>query len=317
MSSSKRPVIKFFGLGGRGVSALNLIRDRGLRDSAGPIFPLLITANSDLQDLSSSKAQIKIQVGAKSLKGVGAGGMFEEGKKGLLEVLPEISSLLAISDLVILISGIAGGTGSTLSLVAKSLNARPEKPVLFAVTFSPFSWEDYREPLAQKALKDLRAQTPGVLDIPNAKVSEIYPELSTQAIKKKIDEAFYRAMGAIASVCEKADFLKILTKKGQTGLGYADVSGPDRALQALEAAIQHPLMGGFTLKEAKGAIICISCFPKVKESEQKAITRRVQELIGSSGDFVVGSVQDERLLDQNAVKVTILATGLSEAKKKS
>ncbi|MDR1576673.1 MAG: hypothetical protein LBT86_00380 [Deltaproteobacteria bacterium] len=310
-SVKKKPVVKVFGLGGRGVSALNYLIDKGLQG------PVLVAANTDLQDLRSSKAPIKIQVGAKALKGLGAGGNPENGKKGLSEILPEIVGLLVGADLAVLISGLAGGTGSALPMVTRSLAARKEKPLMLAVTFSPFDWEDFRAPVAQKALRDLRNCGAVVLDIANARICESYPELSLLAAKKKADEAIYRVMSALTYFSDKDDFLKVLAKKGLAAIGYGEASGAERAKQALDSALAHPLMSGFSLKDARGVLVNVVSSHRAKESEIKTINRQIQDGVGQNVEIVSSVVVDDKVADPESLRVTVIMTGLVEGRRKS
>ncbi|MDR1083734.1 MAG: cell division protein FtsZ [Deltaproteobacteria bacterium] len=307
--------IMVMGLGGCGNNAINYMVRSGLK---GPVF---IGANSDLQALNPCLAARKVQLGVKTAAGHGCGGNPVIGRKCAEENLDEILKTLEDSDMVFLMAGLGGGTGSgAIPVVAQALTKLDSQPLVVGVVTRPFPWEDYREPLADEVITELRRYCNSVIIIPNARLCELDPDLPFMQAKALVDDILYRAVCSITELIENsgeinvdfADVCKIMTKKGSAIMGFGEASGEKRAQRALEMAITNPLMSETSLKGAKGVLVNITGDRSTPNGEVQAINKLVHREIGQGVEFICGFVVDDSLKDTNTLKVTVVATGLDQ-----
>ncbi|MDR0550328.1 MAG: cell division FtsZ family protein [Deltaproteobacteria bacterium] len=307
--------ISVMGLGGCGTNAISFMVRSGLK---GPDF---IGANSDLQALNLCLAKKRIQLGVKTSGGLGCGGDPEVGRVCAEESKQELLDSVKEAELVFLMAGLGGGTGSgAIPVVAEDLGKLEQQPLTVGVVTTPFPWEDCRFPLAEKVIQELWRTCNSVIVIPNAKLCELYLDLPFLKAKEKIDEILYFAVSGVSYLIEKdgemnvdiADVAKVMSKRGSAIMGYGEASGEKRAQLALEMAINNPLMSNVSLKGAKGVLVNITGDENVKNSEINLIKNLVREEIGPGVEFSSGFVIDSKLTESNRLIVILIATGFDQ-----
>lgn len=304
--------IKVFGIGGGGGNAVNRMVESGIK---GVEF---ITANTDAQDLRRSLASVRLQVGEKITRGLGAGGNPIIGRQAAEETREQIKEVLTGADMVFITAGMGGGTGTggapVVAEIAKSLNI-----LTVGVVTRPFAFEHrVRASQAEEGVKQLREYVDTLLIIPNERLFAVIDE------KTRFQEAFRIAddvlRQAVQSICDVittpgeinvdfADVRNIMTGAGKAlmGLGYAE--GPGRTLQAAQKAITSPLLEDVTIDGAKGILVNITGSRDLRIQEVKEAMGLIHEAVSPDAHVYFGQVFDDTLGER--VKVTVIATGLT------
>lgn len=277
-----------------------------------------IVANTDAQALNASKAEIKIQLGVKSTKGLGAGANPELGKRAAEEDLSKIMDHLEDADIVFLTGGMGGGTGSgALPVIARALR---EKNILtIAVVTKPFSFEGKRRAtIAQQALENLKKEVDTLLVIPNQKLLEVVDQkLSLIDSFALINDILNQSVMSIADIIAKpghinvdfADVRTIMKDMGLAVMGTGRASGQDRATKAAHNAISSPLLENMSIKGAKGVLLNISGGTNLSLYEISAAASVISEQADPDASIILGSVIDPQLVDE--IIITVIATGFN------
>jgi cell division protein FtsZ len=302
--------IKVVGVGGGGSNAVNRMVNAGLD---GVEF---IVANTDLQALKLNAAPIKLQIGAKLTKGLGAGADPEVGRQAALEDTDKLIEALDGADMVFVTTGMGGGTGTGAAPVIASL-ASELGALTIAVVTKPFRFEGRkRQVQAEKGLEELRECVDTVITIPNERL------LATIARSTSLNEAFTSADDVLRQAIQGISDLILVP--GMINLDFADVKtimagmglaimgtglseGSDRAMQAAHAAISSPLLEDASVKGARGVIINVtggSDLSLIEVSEASAI---IQEAAHEEANIIFGAVVDPKM--EGKVKITVIATG--------
>jgi cell division protein FtsZ len=288
---------------------------------SGLTSPDYIAANSDILILNACKAEKKIQLGVKTSGGLGCGGDHEVGKQCARENLKEVLDSLKGADMVFLMAGAGGGTGSgAITVVAEALAKLDAPPLVVGVVTTPFPWEECREDLSNAVIKDLKRDCNSVIVIPNVKICELFAEERFLKAKEKVDEILYRAVSGVSYLVENrgiinvdfADVVTVMAKKGSAIMGYGEASGEDRARLALEAAINNPLMSNVSLSGAKGVLVNVTADKGLKVGEMALIKRLVSEAVGPGVEHICGFMVDDELATTKVLKVIIVATGIDQ-----
>lgn len=303
--------IKVLGIGGAGNNIIN-----GMLKHEYDSNIEFIAANTDSQALEHSIAPTKIQLGVKLTKGLGSGANPEVGKRAAEEDLDKLIELIGDADLVFLAGGMGGGTGSgALPVVARALRERGILTVAFVT--KPFVFEGKRrERVAQQALKDLHDCVDTLIVIPNQKL------LDTNSADIPMIEAFELINGILNQSVKGISY--IITKSGHINVDFADLraimkdmgravmgtgraSGPDRAVQATQAAINSPLLENMSIAGAKGVLINVSGGPNLSLQEINQAASVIYEQADPDANIILGSVIDASAGDE--LTVTVVATG--------
>ncbi len=302
-------VIKVVGVGGGGNNAV----DRMITDNMNGVE--FVAINTDIQDLSKSKSQTKVQIGEKLTRGLGAGGNPEIGQKSAEETKEEIQKALNGADMVFITCGMGGGTGTgaapKIAEISKSLGI-----LTVGVVTKPFNFEGKkRMSNAEKGIADLKKFVDTLVVIPNQKLLAIIDKkTSMQDAFKKADEILRQGVQGIADLISKdgainldfADVKTIMENKGIAHMGIGYGKGEDKCEEAARAAIQSPLLET-KINGAKSVLINFTGDSSLGLLEVDEAANLIREAIDPEAEIIFGSTINDELKDE--VVVTVIATG--------
>ncbi len=307
--------IKVIGLGGGGGNAINRMVESGVK---GVEF---IAANTDLQVLNTSKADVKIQIGATLTDGLGAGGKPEVGKESAVESKKEIEDALSGADMVFITAGMGGGTGTGAAAVVAEI-AQGLGALTVAIVTKPFSFEGKRRmENALAGIEELKKHVDTLIVIPNDRLREIIDK-STPMLEafKEVDNVLRRGVQSISDLIavvglvnlDFADVKAVMEKSGRAIIGIGIGMGEDRALEAAKQAVSSPLLET-SIEGATDAIINITGGVNLTLFEAEQAAEVVRSAANTDINTIFGSVINENLNDE--VIVTVIATGFDKSKK--
>jgi cell division protein FtsZ len=306
-----KPVIKIIGMGGGGSNAVNRLIELGLQDVE------YIAANTDLQALHQSMAPVKVQLGPRCTRGLGAGGKPQMGEAAAEESYKELLAVLAGADMVFLTAGMGGGTG-TGSIAVAARAAREVGAVTVAVVTTPFSFEmGRRQQNAREGLAQLQPYAHTLITVPNDRLLHIAPKNLT------LDLAFHLADDVLRQGIQ--GIAELVTQSGLINVDFAHVrqivqvgggalmsigfgEGENKARKAIEQALHHPLLESISLESATGIIANFTGGPGLTFLEVVEAMEYLQSLTNNQADIVPGVIQDPRM-DYRA-QVILVITGL-------
>ena len=308
-------VIKVIGVGGGGSNAVNYMKLQGIR---GVDF---IVCNTDAQALAHSPVETKIQLGADLTEGLGAGANPEVGEKAALESYEVIQAALqSQTKMVFITAGMGGGTGTGAApVIAKA--AREMGILTVGIVTAPFAFEGgLRQRQAEAGVEKLKENVDSLIVINNNKLREVYGNLGFKAGFNKADEVLATAAKGIAEVIthhysvniDLRDARTVLHNSGTAIMGSAKASGPNRAMTAVQDALDSPLLNDNHIHGARHALLLIvsgSGAHEITFDEIGEINDYIQDQAGRQVDIIMGIGEDEQLND--AVQVTVIATGFS------
>ncbi len=310
--------IKVIGVGGGGGNAVNtMIRSK----LDGVEF---IAANTDIQALKFSEATVKIQIGTKATRGLGAGANPDVGRNAAMEDQSTIAEVLNGSDMVFITCGMGGGTGTgaapVIAKIAKELGA-----LTVGVVTKPFAFEGKkRSKHADVGVDSLRENVDTLIVIPNEKLLSVAgketPMIDTF---KMADEVLLQAVKGISDLITipgliNLDFADVRTIMGEMGMalmGTGVGQGDNRANEAAQKAISSPLLENVSINGATGIIINITGPSDMTLFEVNEASKLIQQEAHEEANIIFGAVIDEKLKD--ALRVTVIATGFNKETKKS
>jgi len=311
--------IKVVGAGGGGGNMLNYMVEHNVN---GEIE--LICANTDSQALRTNKAPIKIQLGKELTKGLGAGMDPEVGKAAAEESFDELKKVLEGSDLVFISAGMGGGTGTgaapVIARIAKELGA-----LAIGVVTKPFKSEGkLRTKLAEQGFEELKKECDSIVTIQNQKILSI---IDRKAGRKEsfnlVNKILYQAVIGISNMIiscgeddinvDFADLKKVMSHKGIALMGTGDASGDGAAFEALNKAIESPLLDDVNIEGAMGLLAHFTMNENYPFAEIDEAMASVEEKAGDEAHVIVGLTTDNSLADDE-IKVTIVATGFEKEK---
>jgi cell division protein FtsZ len=310
--------IKVIGVGGGGCNAVN----RMIRAKVEGVE--FITANTDLQALKLSQAPVKLQLGAKLTKGLGAGANPEVGRKAALEDTEKIIEALEGADMIFITSGLGGGTGSGAAPVVASL-ASELGALSVAVVTKPFAFEGKRRMLqAEQALQELIGAVDTVIVIPNERLMETVERGTSFFDAFRIaDDILRQAVQGISDIItvpgiinrDFADVKAIMSGQGYAVMGTAVATGTNRAVDAANRAIASPLLEDNSIQGAQGILINISGSSSLTLHEVHEASSVIQKAAHENANIIFGAVQDDAMKD--TIKITVIAAGFKDANKKN
>ena len=301
--------IKVIGVGGGGGNAVNRMIEAGIK---GVEF---IVANTDLQALNASKAPIKIQLGSKLTRGLGAGANPEVGRDAALEDHEKLLDVLEGSDMVFVTTGLGGGTGTGAAPVVASL-AIELGALTVAVVTKPFNVEGKKRMMqAERGLAELRGCVDTIITIPNSKLREVEEKITIMDAFRRADEILLQAVQGITDLIttpgiinlDFADVTTVMRGKGVALMGIGSAKGPDAASKAMRAALDYKLLEEDSIKGAKGAIINVTGSEDMPLGEVEDAIRIVEEEADDNADIIWGTVFKPGMEDE--IRVTVIATG--------
>jgi len=300
------------GVGGGGNNAVNTM----VENKQGIIQ--FIAVNTDNDTLKLSKADIKLQIGEKLTKGLGAGGNPEVGEKAAEENREEIAQALKGADMVFVAAGMGGGTGTGAAPVVASI-AKEMGILTVGVVTRPFNFEGKRRAnAANEGIERLKEQVDALIVIPNDKLLGLV-EKNTSILEafRIADDVLRQGVQGISDVivvpglinCDFNDVKAIMQNTGYAHMGSGRASGENRAEEAAKLAISSPLLET-TIDGAKGILLNITGGKNLTLLEANQAAVIVQEHVDPDVNFIFGVVIDDKLDDE--VNVTIVATGFSD-----
>jgi len=306
-----QPRLLVVGVGGAGGNAINEMIDSGLQ---GVEF---IAVNTDAQDLKSSKAKGRIQIGLNLTKGLGAGAKHDIGQAAADESLNEIINTLQGANMVFITAGMGGGTGTgaahVIARAAKELNI-----LTVGVVTLPFLYEGpSRMRRAQQGLEELRKHVDTIIVIPNQNLFKIANEQTT------FEESFNLSnnvlMQGVQSVTDLmvrpgivnldfADVETVMASMGKAMMGTGEAEGEGRAAKAADMAISNPLIDDYTLKGAKGLLVNITGGKDLKLFEVDEVVNKIRAEVDPEAEVIIGAITSSEL--DGKIRVSIVATAL-------
>lgn len=313
------PIIKVIGVGGGGGNAVNYMYKKKIKD-----VDFVIT-NTDRQALLESPIPVKIQLGATLTGGLGAGMDVTFGKNAALESEDEIKAVMGGSTkMVFITAGMGGGTGTgaapVIAGIAKSMGL-----LTVSVVTAPYSWEGSQKlEQAMSGIAELQANSDTVLVVLNDKLEELFEDMPLSRAFAQADDILLNAVKSISEIITTSgtintdfrDVERVLKGARQSVMGTSEAEGPDRALIAIEKALDSPLLNDREISGAQSIIVTIATSSK-KEAvvrEQRVITSYVTEKVkGTHSLFKLGTITDESLGEN--LRVTIVASGFDKGGK--
>ncbi|MHB8655361.1 MAG: cell division protein FtsZ [Terriglobia bacterium] len=307
--------IKVIGVGGGGGNAINRMIAAHVE---GVEF---MVANTDVQALEASQAPIKIQLGVKLTKGLGAGANPEIGRRAALEDTEKIIDALEGADMVFVTSGLGGGTGTGGAPIVASL-ARELGALTIAVVTKPFAFEGKRRMTqAEQGLAELSEAVDTVICIPNERLMQFVDKGTSFFEAFRIaDDILRQGVQGISDIItitgiinrDFADIKTIMKGMGYAVMGTAIASGGNRAVEAANRAISSPLLEDASINGAQGILLNITGSSKLTLHEVHEASTIVQQAAAENANIIFGAVHDESMKD--SVKVTVIATGIKPDK---
>lgn len=302
--------IKVIGVGGGGGNAVNRMIAAGV---AGVEF---LAANTDCQALGSNRAGVKLQLGMKLTKGLGAGANPEVGRSAALEDSEAVLEHLQGADMVFVTAGLGGGTGTGAAPVIANL-AREMGALVVAVVTKPFAFEGRRRRLqGDEGLAALRQVVDTVITIPNDKLLHTV-EKGTPLAEAFLmaDDILRQAVQGISDLItvpgeinlDFADVKTIMSGMGMALMGTGIAEGEHRAVEAAQRAISSPLLEDTSIHGARGVLINITGGEDMSLHEVSEAAHIIQEASDPDANIIFGTVIDRAM--QGRVKVTVIATG--------
>ena len=310
--TDKSAVIKVIGVGGAGCNAVNRMIDADLR---GVQF---IAVNTDQQALNRCNAEVKIQIGEKLTRGLGAGGNPEVGQRSAEESLDEVIDIIEGSDMIFITAGMGGGTGTGAApVIAKA--SKDMGILTVGVVTKPFSFEGKkRKDQAELGLTYLKKYVDSLVFVPNDKLLQNC-ERNTTMIEafNMADDVLRQGVQGISDLISEealinvdfADVKSVMTDRGIAHMGVGHGTGENRAKDAVTAAVESPLLET-TISGAKAILLYVAGGYDLGMQEVSEIATAVQEQADKEAILIFGSAVSEEMKDE--VSVTVIATGFGE-----
>ena len=304
-------VIKVVGIGGGGVNAINRMIDVGLK---GVEF---IAINTDAQHLLMSDADVKLDIGRKTTKGLGAGMDPDKGREAALDHAEDIEEMLRGADMVFVTAGEGGGTGTGAAPVVAKI-ARDLGALTIGVVTRPFSFEaKLRSAQADVGIENLRAEVDTLIVIPNDRLLAISDRNITLADAfKSADQVLLSGVQGITEIITQpglinldfADVKAVMSGAGSALMGIGSARGENRAIRAAELAISSPLLEA-SIDGAMGVLLSVSGGSDLGLFEVNEACELVQSAVHPDAKFIFGTTIDDALGDE--VRITVVAAGFA------
>ncbi|MDY6951110.1 MAG: cell division protein FtsZ [Thermodesulfobacteriota bacterium] len=311
VESEKSAKIKVIGVGGAGGNAVNNMIESKLQ---GVKF---ISANTDIQSLEVSKAPVKIQMGEKLTEGLGAGANPDVGRQAASESEEAIRSVVEGSHMIFITAGLGGGTGTGASPVIAEIS-KESGALTVAVVTKPFGFEGKkRMKQAEEGLKALKDVVDTVITIPNDRLRGLASRNDTMLnMFRKADEVLLHSVKGITDLImmpglvnlDFADVRTTMCKAGMALMGTGIASGENRALEAAERAISHPLLEDISVAGARGVLMNLTSGTDLTMAEMTEASDLIHNEAGDSAEIIWGAVLDDSVGDE--LRVTVIATGI-------
>ncbi|MGN0748487.1 MAG: cell division protein FtsZ [Christensenellales bacterium] len=301
--------IKVVGIGGGGNNAVNRMINANITSAQ------FVAINTDKQALLMSKADLRLQIGEKLTRGLGAGADPEVGQKAAEESKASITEMLKDSDLVFITAGMGGGTGTGAAPVVAQI-AKDMGILTIAVVTKPFNFEGRkRMENAEKGLENLKKYVDTLVVIPNDKLLKLVPK-GTPIVEafRYADDVLRQGIQGISDLIvtpslinlDFADVRSIMKNKGLAHMGIGRGTGENKTIEAVRQAVSSPLLET-TIEGATGVLINVKGGNDLPLDEVYEAVDLVKEVVDDSGNIIFGAAIDEAMNDE--VEITIIATG--------
>jgi cell division protein FtsZ len=307
----KLPVIKVIGLGGGGSNAIDHMIELGLEGVE------YIAANTDHQALAKSHAPVKIQLGPILTRGLGAGGNPSTGQAAAEESLQALHDALDGADMVFLTAGMGGGTG-TGSIVVAARVAKSVGAVTVATVSTPFSFEmGQRQKNAAIGLSKLQAYTDTLITVPNDRLLKVAPrDLTLDLAFRLADDVLRQGIQGITELITQTGLINVnfghikqlMQNGGGSFLSIGQGQGENKAADAIEHALNHPLLEQIPIESATGIIANFTGGDDLTFLEVSDVLTRLQERTGNDVTIIPGVINDPRM--KGKVQIILVITGI-------
>jgi cell division protein FtsZ len=313
-SATQNARMKVVGVGGGGGNAVNRMIEEHLE---GVEF---ISVNTDSQALLNSKSDVKIQIGKKLTRGLGAGARPEIGKQAIEENRDEVSRVLAGADMVFVTCGMGGGTGTGGAPVICEL-AREAGALTVGIVTKPFLFEGRkRMRQADAGIAEMRRNVDTMIVVPNERLLAVVGKgIPFQDALKKADEVLLHATQGISSLIsvtglvnvDFADVRTVMQNGGSALMGTGIGRGDNRSIEAAQQAIASPLLDNISIAGATGVLVNITGGADLTLGEVHQINEIIHDAVGDEAEIIFGAVHEPAM--QGEIRVTVIATGFDRA----
>ncbi len=300
--------IKVFGVGGMGCNAVTWLFNKGINGAT------IYAANTDALHLSVTKADDKILIGKELTRGLGCGGVPNRGREAAKEALVDIKKTASGADMVFVISGMGGGTGTGATPVIAQV-AKESGAVVIGVVTMPFESEKARIDKAEFGLQELREVTDTCIVLDNNRLVDIAGQLPIEQAFAVANELVSTMIKGIVETITLPslinldyEYVSTIMKNGGVaviGIGESDTAG--RVMEAVKQALTHPLLD-VDYQGATGALIHVTCGPDLKLEEFDVIGRTVSENLSADAQVIIGARISKEFTGK--VRVITIMTGV-------
>ena len=302
--------MKVVGIGGGGGNAVNRMIEEQL---TGVEF---ISVNTDAQALMNSRSDVKIQIGKKLTRGLGAGARPEIGRQAIEENREDVSRALAGADLVFVTCGMGGGTGTGAAPIVAQL-AKEAGALTVGIVTKPFLFEGRkRMRQAESGIAEMRKYVDTMIVVPNERLLAVVGKgIPFQDALKKADEVLLHATQGISSIIsvtglinvDFADVRTVMQDGGSAIMGTGHGRGDNRAIDAAQQAISSPLLDNVSIAGARGVLINVTGGQDMGLGEVTQISEIIKDAVGEEAEIIFGAVPEPAM--QGEIRVTVIATG--------
>jgi cell division protein FtsZ len=296
------------GVGGGGNNAVNRLKSTAMKNA------YCICINTDLQHLQSVNSDATLLIGEKTTRGLGCGGKPSLGKAAAEESHKEIERLLSDADVVFLTVCLGGGTGTGAVPIIAEI-AKKNGAIVIGMVTIPFTNEGARKQRAYDGLENLRQHADTVVIIENDQLLQIAPDLPLEEAFSVADEVLANYIYSIITTVTQAglinvdfaDLKSIITQGGVTICGVGEASGDDRAVKAVEKALEHPLIQ-VNYSYSQGALIYVSGGSTMSLKEASGVVEEIKKRLHTNAEVIWGAKVDQELAD--VIRVTVIISGV-------
>ena len=303
-------VIKVVGVGGAGGSVVRRMIESGV-DTVD-----YAVVNTDKMVLDSNPAPVKITIGKKLTRGLGAGMRPEIGRQSAIEDLEDLSACLDGSHMVFIAAGMGGGTGTGAAPVLAEI-AKERNILTVAIVSTPFAFEgEKRMSLAKSGIEELKKHIDTLMIIPNEKLLEIAtPNMGMKQAFAMADDVLRDAIRGVSNLINgeadiNLDFMDVQTvmkDKGRAFIGIGIAKGRNRGEEAAIRAMESPVLNSYSVKNASGIIVYIEGDPEFPVAEVRKSAELIQQKAGENADVIFGYKENQKI--QSEVRITIIVAG--------
>ena len=306
--------MKVVGVGGGGGNAVN----RMIEENLGGVE--FVSVNTDAQALLSSKSDVKIQIGKKLTRGLGAGARPEIGRQAIEENRDDVLRVLGSADLVFVTCGMGGGTGTGAAPIVCEL-ARETGALTIGIVTKPFLFEGRkRMRQAEEGIAEMAKHVDTMIVVPNERLLAVVGKgIPFQDALKKADEVLLHATSGISTIIsgvgminvDYADVRTVMKDGGAALMGTGVGRGDNRAMEAAQQAISSPLLDNVSISGATGVLLNVTGGQDLTLGEVTAIADIIHDAAGDEANIIFGAVHEPAM--QGEIRVTVVATGFAKS----